>query len=59
MKKINSEITRIVHFYKFNNKLNLDDLADVIGISKKTLIKRLKTDAWTITETYFIKNKLD
>lgn len=59
MKKIDTEVTRILHFYKFNNRLNLEQMADVLGISKKTLIKRLKTDAWTKTEAFFIKNKLD
>jgi len=34
-------------------------MAEVLGISKKTLIKRLKTDAWTKTEAFFIKNKLN
>ncbi len=59
MKNIDTEVTRILHFYKFKNRLNLQQVSEVIGISKKTLIKRLKTNQWTKTEAFFIKNKLD
>jgi transcriptional regulator with XRE-family HTH domain len=38
--------------------LTYDQLAVILGISKVTLLKRVKNHDWSITEDYFINNKL-
>ena len=44
--------------YKKENNLTYDQLAVVLGMSKVTILKRVKLHNWSITEEYFINNKL-
>jgi len=52
------DITKKVKDYKKKNGLTLDDMAPILGMSKKTLIKRLRLENWTKLENYFISNKI-
>ena len=44
--------------YKKENNLTYDQLAVELGMSKVTILKRVKLHNWSITETYFIENEL-
>ena len=44
--------------YKKENNLTYDQLAVVLGMSKVTILKRVKLHNWSITEEYYINNKL-
>lgn len=48
-------ITDVVKKHKKTNKLTLLDIANELGVSSKTLIKRLKKNDWKKTEIYYIK----
>lgn len=54
----NKQATKILMDYKKKHKMSYDALAEKVGITKVTILKRVKLNNWTIAERYFIVNAL-
>ena len=50
-------VTDIVLKFKKQEQFTLEKLAEILGISKMTIHKRLKDHKWTKTQTFYIINK--